>query len=119
MVVAVDFDKTISVAEYPGIDIDKKAVDILRRAQTNGHAIVLWTCRHGKKLDAAIKACKDHNLYFDAINDNEPVQALRWRNLTGEKETARKIFADIYIDDRAVPPGEKIPWEKYDAFLNK
>jgi hypothetical protein len=68
--------------------------DIIKTLQDKGHKIILWTCREGVELQAAIMFCKDHNLIFDAINENVP----EFKNIAG---CIRKIYADRYVDDRA------------------
>ncbi len=52
--------------------------------------------REGQALDLAIKFCKGFGLSFDVVNDNLPEMVEKWQ------ENPRKIYADIYIDDRAI-----------------
>ena len=56
---------------------------------------ILWTSRTGSALREAIEWCEDHDLHFDAINENLPEVI----ELTGGIDT-RKVYADIYFDDR-------------------
>ena len=62
--------------------------------------MILWTCRNGIDLTKAIEFCRNIGLVFDAINDNLPEIKVKYQN------NSRKIFANIYIDDRAVIPAE-------------
>lgn len=117
MIVAVDFDDTLSFAEYPGISLDLVAVNIMRQAKKNGHQLILWTCRHDEPLDMAVLACTQNGLQFDAINENEPEQQRLWMERTGEKNFSPKVYADIYIDDKA-RFDKTIPWQEIDTELN-
>ena len=96
-IAAVDFDGTIKPAEengkYPPPEPECRAV--LRDLKKNGWKLVLWTCRAGRNLTAAINYLKRHDLYdlFDAINDN--IHPMRYK-------TSQKIVATIYIDDRVI-----------------
>ena len=48
-------------------------------------------------MEEAVEFCKDNGLEFDAINENiDEVQ-----ELTGED--TRKVYADVYLDDKSVP----------------
>lgn len=67
---------------------------IKRRRQ--GNKIILWTCRVGERLQEAVEWCKQYGLEFDAVNENLPETIEYW---DGE---SRKVFADVYIDDKSV-----------------
>ena len=54
------------------------------------------TCRAGKELDAAIAACKEWGLNFDAVNQSLPEWIEAWGS------DSRKVGADEYWDDKAV-----------------
>lgn len=94
-VIAVDFDGTIVEDKYP--DIGKPmifAFDTLKKLQREGHRLVLWTYRNGRKLDEAVKFCADNGVEFYAVNCSYEGEVFN------EKEASRKIHADIFIDDR-------------------
>lgn len=95
---AVDFDGTLCDNRWPNIgDPHKEMIQILKLAQSSGVKLILWTCREGDLLQAAVDWCKSQDLYFDAINDNLPDRVEAYgRN-------PRKIGADLYVDDRAFP----------------
>ena len=103
-VIAIDFDGTLFENAYPSIgrprwDVIKWAIS----ARQCGHHVVLWTCREGKELQEAVEACASCGLLFDGINAI-PVES--W-----EKQGTpvyRKLFADLYVDDRAVSPEEAL-----------
>lgn len=101
-IIAVDFDCTLTktdtfpFAEQP----NKKAFQILREFRKKGNKVILWTCRTGMALDIALKFCKENGLTFDAVNDNIKEETAAWRELHPGIAMSRKIYADMYIDDR-------------------
>lgn len=97
MVIAVDFDGTLADTRFPEIMGPRKDVIAYCKLQRHlGNKLILWTCRVGEDLEAAVQFCKEQGLEFDAINDHLPEQKARWNNDT------RKIWADMYIDDKNV-----------------
>lgn len=98
IVIAVDYDGALTyVDEYPKTGhLDHELVRMLTNARGYGAKIILWTNREGKELQAALEQLSLTKLKFDAINDNLPeLISIRGRN-------PRKIWADIYLDDKAV-----------------
>lgn len=113
MIIAVDFDGTIIEAgHFPNLGPTlPHAFEVLKKLQEKGHQLILWTCRGGKYLDAAVEFCKENGLVFDAINENIDKEYY--------KGTSNKIVAHIYIDDAAYPVIKKemagmpaINWEE-------
>lgn len=103
--IAVDFDGCICTNEYPEIGVPNwDVIDRLKAEQAAGAELILWTCREGIYLAAAVAACENWGLRFDAINENLPSWIVAWGN------DPRKVGADEYWDDRAV----KKPGENYD-----
>lgn len=98
-VIAVDFDGTLFENAWPGIGAPRvNVIAAVLREQQNGAALILWTCRTGEALRAALKACEAQGLHFDAVNDSLP----EWKDsFDGDP---RKIGATEYWDDRAVNP---------------
>lgn len=93
-VIAVDFDNTLFLTEYPDIVCpNTPVIEIAKRRRDEGDKLILWTCREGDVLEDAIKACRDYGLEFDAVNDNIPELKEKWGNNT------RKVAADEYWDD--------------------
>lgn len=98
-IIAVDFDGTLCVEDYPGIGKPNlPLINYLINMRKAGNEVILYTMREGAKLDEATKWCKAHGLTFDAINDNLP----RMRGFFGNNP--RKVFANIYIDDHNASP---------------
>lgn len=97
-IVAVDFDGTLVDDEYPAVGKPKKAVfKLFKVLQKEGVKIILWTCRNGQQLDDAVQCCIDNGLTPDAVNANIPEVVKAYGGDT------RKVFADLYYDDKAVP----------------
>lgn len=94
---AVDFDGTLAYTRFPEIiSENKKMVAFVKTLKAMGHKVILWTSRTGRDLQDAVEWCRQQGLVFDSVNKPLPEQVARWGNDT------RKIYADYYIDDRAV-----------------
>lgn len=95
--IAVDFDGTLCIHEFPAIGAPiPHVIDYIKYQHKNGCKIILHTCREdgesgGDYLTQAVNWCKEQGVPIDAVNENPFV-----------KFGKRKIYADIYIDDRAV-----------------
>lgn len=100
IIYAVDFDGTLSLgAKWPAIGTPNiPLIGYLKREKAKGARVILWTCRNGKDLEAAVEFCKENGLEFDTINENLPELIEAYGGDT------RKINADIYFDDKAVNP---------------
>ena len=97
MTIAVDFDGCLCENKWPDIGkANQPIINELVRRQAQGDRLILWTCREGLMLDAAIMWCLNHGLRFAAINDNLPENIKQYGN------NCRKIWADEYWDDRSV-----------------
>lgn len=107
--IAVDFDGTIVEDSFPSIGKPMPfAFDTLKKLQSDGHRLVLWTYRSGKMLDEAIEFCLKNGIQFYAVNKNHPDEEFK-------EERPRKIKADIFIDDRNI--GGFLGWGKYYQIL--
>ena len=96
-VIAVDFDGCLCENAWPEIGEAKQdVIDALLSRQKSGAKIILWTCRVGEQLSAAVRWCTRHGIAFDAINENLPV------NIAAFGNDCRKVYADEYWDDKAV-----------------
>ena len=98
-IIAVDFDGTLFDTEWPSI-IKKPNTELIEwlhyRKAHHAERIQLWTCRCGKDLEVAVDACAKQGLIFDAVNENLPDMIEKFGG------DSRKIFADIYVDDKVV-----------------
>jgi len=95
MIIAIDFDGTIVRSQYPLIQGEQPyAGEVIRKLHERGHYIIIWTCRTGDNLLEAINWLAGHDIPFDRINDNHP------ENIAEHGGNNRKVYADIYIDDK-------------------
>ena len=95
-IIAVDFDGTLVENKFPEIGEPKpEIVKAIKGLSDKGHDIILWTCREGNALDEAVKFCNDNGIKLASVNGNVD----RIKKLF--KVNSRKIFANIYFDDRA------------------
>ena len=98
MIFAVDFDGTLSFGEWPEVGpANDKLIAYLKHRQLLGDKLILWTCRAGDALERAVGFCSDNGLSFDAVNDNLPERVRQYG------DNPRKVSADEYWDDKAVP----------------
>ena len=96
-IIAVDFDGCLATNNWPDIgEPIPETIAALRNEQFFGAKVILWTCRRGDALGAAINWCAERRIFFDAINANLPeiVEAFGGDTV--------KVFANEYWDDRAV-----------------
>ena len=111
LIIAVDFDGTIVENAYPKIGKPLIfAFETLKKLQEDGHRLVLWTYRSGKRLDEAVEFCKKNRITFYAVNKSFPEEKFT-------PEHSRKIHADIFIDDRNI--GGFIGWGEIYQKLTK
>lgn len=95
-IIAVDFDGTLCENKWPEIGRpNEELIHYLLDQKKKSAKLILWTCRVGKLLEAAVQWSSEQGLFFDAVNENLP-ETLKWQG--GD---SRKIFAHEYIDDRA------------------
>ena len=95
-VIAVDFDGTLVENDFPDIGSkNDNVVNYVREESNNGSIIILWTTRQNEKLKEAIDFLDENNIPYNYVNENA-----RCINF----DTSDKIFADIYLDDRAKNP---------------
>ncbi len=97
LMIAVDFDGTLSLGQWPECGpANEDLIEFIKARKRNGDKIILWTCRAGEPLESAVTWCKEYGIDFDAVNDNLPEIVEKYGC------NSRKITCDFYIDDRAV-----------------
>ena len=95
LIFAVDFDGTLFENTYPEIGAPRyDVIEYVKIQRKAGARLILWTCRNGDLLNAAVKRCEEVGLIFDAVNENLPEVIEEFGSDT------RKVFANVYIDDR-------------------
>ena len=93
MIIAVDFDGTLQFADgKPNQDLLSR----LRVEQKKGNVVILWTCRDGKRLNEALSFLQNNGFRPNLVNQNHP-QAIAMLG-----HDPRKVYADIYIDDKSI-----------------
>lgn len=112
LILAVDFDGTIVKDAYPKIGKPQLfAFETLKRLQQDGHRLILWTYRHGTKLEEAVQFCRENGIEFYAVNKSFPEEQL-------DTKKSPKIHADFFIDDRNI--GGFLGWGKiYQILTNE
>ena len=115
IIIAVDFDGTLSNGTWDK-DPSKctynmnedliEELQIFRSAFPHSAKIILWTCRGGEYLKQAVLKCKEYGLTFDAINTDAP-EVYEWF----DEYTSPKIYADLYVDDKAIIDDEEKNWD--------
>ncbi len=86
------------------------AFETLQKLQKEGHRLILWTYRSGRKLDEAVSFCEANGVFFYAVNKSFPEEEF-------DGSFSRKIHADLFIDDRNI--GGFLGWgEIYHLLIN-
>ena len=86
----MDFDGTLQINKQPNFQL----INALISEQRKGNIVILWTCREGKPLADAVAFLLESGFRPNFVNQNAP-QAIRMLG-----HDSRKIYADIYIDDK-------------------
>lgn len=97
-VIAVDFDDCLFTNAWPyvGMPIWANIKKLKERQRETDAAIILWTCREGEELEAAVRACEKYKIELAAVNKNLSCYA------HGFGGDSRKIYAHEYWDDKSV-----------------
>jgi hypothetical protein len=86
--IAYDFDDTVydfhkKGRSYPAL------IALLREARAAGCHLIVWTGNEDR--DFVERYLRDENIPYDAINEHPPFY----------QSGARKVYANLYLDDRA------------------
>lgn len=100
MVYSIDFDGTLCADNWPDIGKPNTAlIEHVKKLRQSGDKLILNTMREGRRLDEALTWCRSYGLEFDAVNDNLEELKQKYNN------NPRKVFADVYVDDRNAKEG--------------
>lgn len=95
IILAIDFDGTIAEHSWPELGaIRPGAAEYINKLYEEGYYIIIWTCREGEHLDWIADYLNNHKINYHLINEHNRDVFNFYKNDT------RKIFADIYIDDK-------------------
>lgn len=102
--IAVDFDGTLCENNFPDIGAPKPLIiEYIQQQQAAGAHIILHTCReNGEKralLDEAVQWCREQEIVLYAVDENPDNDCGEMFGVSG---AGRKLYADLYIDDKAV-----------------
>lgn len=106
--VAVDFDGTLCTDAFPEVGEPKPVViGYAKRLAAAGSKIILYTSRENgsrKLLDEAIDFCTAQGIRLYAVNENPGNPHAKKYGL--KPSDGRKVYADLYIDDKAINPAQ-------------
>ena len=110
LIIAIDFDGTIVKDEFPEIgEMIPGAKENINKLKKEGYTIIIWTCRAGVKLAKAVLWLAENEIKYDYINQSCKMNVAKY----GGVDT-RKIYANLYIDDRGLmrplPHWDEIYW---------
>lgn len=96
MIIAIDFDGVLAANEFPEIGRDLGSRYWLGCLKALGAEMVLWTCRSGASFKEMEAWIEEHGFgeMFAAVNAKAPNAPF--------DDDPRKIYATVYVDDRAL-----------------
>lgn len=116
LVLAIDYDQTLDCTPWPGVGLITPAAKVVMRLLAEeGHKLIIWTCRSERALEDALANLRRQDVPYDYANQNCPEIIAEWGG-----SDSRKIFADLYLDDRAalLQPGG-INWIDFYQQVNR
>lgn len=106
-IIAIDFDGTIVEDRFPAIgQMMPGAKEAINELFHMGYEIIIWTSRTHIRMLEAVEFLAKNGVKYHRINESSPANLRMYNN-----KDSRKIFADMYIDDRgihALPPWNEI-----------
>lgn len=87
LIVAFDFDDTV----YSENGKHEQVIELLKACKEIGCILIAFTCRDENEYDFVDSYLKSVGIEYDYINENYPEVKL---------DTSRKIFYNIFLDDR-------------------
>lgn len=97
LIVAVDFDNTLYDYHKKGYTYEK-AKQLVRDLSSIGCKIQIWTGNVNEELVASY--LDTHDVPYTSINTDSSESIIFYKNL-GVHNPPRKLFANVYLDDRA------------------
>ncbi len=97
MIIAIDFDGTLHTGDYPAIGSPAPdALRIMKQLKSDGHYLIIWTCREGERQTEMVNWLLENKIPFDRVNEHYPGSCEPY----GYK--SRKVYAHMYVDDKQV-----------------
>lgn len=111
--IAIDFDGTIAEDSFPELGAMKPNADrVIRSIVDHGGQVAIWTCRTGEHVENIKAFLARHEIPYHVFNEPFPEQLAMF------PDNSRKIFADVYIDDRCLFTKERgIDWLEVEGLL--
>lgn len=107
-IIAIDFDGTIVEHKFPSIGpLIPGAKEMINNLCDDGHQIIIWTTRSSYSEIEVVEFLQNSGINYHYINQNAKkfIDLLQSQPMFGKYEhEPRKIYADIYIDDRSLLP---------------
>lgn len=108
MIIAIDFDGTIVEDRYPEIGkLIDGAREVINKLYDEGYEIIIWSCRARVGKARAIEFLAKNGIKYHRFNESSPANLKQYNNVD-----TRKVYADIYIDDKGLmkplPPWSEI-----------
>jgi hypothetical protein len=105
LTIAVDIDGTLMTNSFPYIGgWSPHALNVIRRLQSAGHQIVLWSVRTGHYMEAVVVALREEGIigiWANEIPTNPLGSDWGIPGFTTVK-VGPKVNCDIFIDDRSL-----------------
>lgn len=99
-IIAIDFDGTITDNDGTKIiNMRQFAPYYINKLYNEGYQIVIWTARAGKLLEDAKSWLDKFGVQYHKINEN----------IIDDENFYPKIYAHLYIDDKALWESDSIP----------
>lgn len=92
IIVAVDYDDTISPWRFADQEECNKVISLVKRVKASGAYIVIFTACAPDRYGEIKQYCETLGLHIDSINEN-PIELPYGLH--------KKVFANIFLDDRA------------------
>lgn len=100
MIIAIDFDGTIVEDRFPEVgNMIPGAKEVINGFYQQGYTIIIWTSRSGIELARAVEWLAKNGIKYHRVNESCPENLKKY----GGRDT-RKVFADIYVDDKGLIP---------------